>query len=211
MSNELVEALAAMQEQAALNLAEKMLNEGEDPLTILDLCRQAVEIVGQRFEAGQYFLPELIMAGEMLKKISKLAEPFLKQTSTVATARLGKVVIGSAEGDIHDIGKDIVSFMLEVNGFEVHDIGVDVPPAEFVAAIRQFEPDVLGVSALLTTAFESIKRTVEAVNAAGLKDRVKIMIGGGTVDEQVQKYAGADAYGADAVAAVSLVKQWTRT
>lgn len=211
MSNELVEALAAMQEQAALNLAEKMLNEGEDPLKILDLCRQAVEIVGQRFEAGQYFLPELIMAGEMLKKISRLAEPFLKQNSTVATARLGKVVIGSAQGDIHDIGKDIVSFMLEVNGFEVHDIGVDVPPAEFVAAIRQFEPDVLGVSALLTTAFESIKRTVEAVNAAGLKDRVKIMIGGGTVDEQVKKYAGADAYGPDAVAAVSLVKKWTRT
>lgn len=211
MSNELVEALAAMQEQASLNLAEKMLNEGQDPLKILDLCRQAVEIVGQRFEAGQYFLPELIMAGEMLKKISKLAEPFLKQNSTVATARLGKVLIGSAEGDIHDIGKDIVTFMLEVNGFEVHDIGVDVPPAEFVAAIRQFEPDVLGVSALLTTAFESIKRTVEAVNAAGLKDRVKIMIGGGTVDEQVRKYAGADAYGADAVAAVSLVKQWMRT
>ena len=211
MSNELVEALAAMQEQAALNLAEKMLNEGQDPLKILDLCRQAVEIVGQRFEAGQYFLPELIMAGEMLKKISKLAEPFLKQNSTVATARLGKVLIGSAEGDIHDIGKDIVTFMLEVNGFAVHDIGVDVPPAEFVAAIRQFEPDVLGVSALLTTAFESIKRTVEAVNAAGLKDRVKIMIGGGTVDEQVRKYAGADAYGADAVAAVSLVKQWMRT
>jgi 5-methyltetrahydrofolate--homocysteine methyltransferase len=211
MSNELVEALAAMQEQAALNLAEKMLNEGQDPLKILDLCRQAVEIVGQRFEAGQYFLPELIMAGEMLKKISKLAEPFLKQNSTVATARLGKVLIGSAEGDIHDIGKDIVTFMLEVNGFAVHDIGVDVPPAEFVAAIRQFEPDVLGVSALLTTAFESIKRTVEAVNAAGLKDRVKIMIGGGTVDEQVRKYAGADAYGADAVAAVSLVKQWMLT
>ena len=137
MSKELVDAMAKMKENEALKLAEEMLNEGEDPLKILEMGREAVEIVGKQFELGKYFLPELILAGEMLKKISKLAEPFLKQGSGVKTERLGKVVIGSVEGDIHDIGKDIVTFLLDVNGFEVHDLGVDVPPQRFVKAIQE--------------------------------------------------------------------------
>jgi 5-methyltetrahydrofolate--homocysteine methyltransferase len=167
-----------------------------------------VEIVGQRFEAGRYFLPELIMAGEMLKKISQIAKPFLKrECSTKADVR-GKVVIGSVKGDIHDIGKDIVTFMLEINGFEVHDLGVDVPAEKFVDAIKTVQPDIVGMSALLTTAFESMKNTVEVIKNAGLRDGVKIMVGGGTVDEKVKQYSGADAYGADAVAAVKLSIEW---
>ena len=118
--NELVDDIAHMKEQDALNLAEKMLNEGENPIRILEMCREAVEYVGKQFEIGKYFLPELIMAGEMLKKISKMTEPFVKQDAGQNTERIGKVVIGSVKGDIHDIGKDIVIFMLDVNGFEVH-------------------------------------------------------------------------------------------
>ena len=206
--NELVDAIAHMKEQDALNLAEKMLNEGENPIKILEMCREAVEYVGKQFELGNYFLPELIMAGEMLKKISKMAEPFVKQDAGQNTERIGKVVIGSVKGDIHDIGKDIVIFMLDVNGFEVQDLGVDVPPEEFVDAIRHTQPQVVGMSALLTTVFESFKNTVAAIKAAGLRDDVKIMIGGGTVTDDVRKYSGADAYGKDAVAAVNLSKKW---
>jgi len=206
--NELVDAIAHMKEQNALNLAEKMLNEGENPISILEMCREAVEYVGKQFELGNYFLPELIMAGEMLKKISKMTEPFVKQDTSQNTERIGKVVIGSVKGDIHDIGKDIVIFMLDVNGFEVQDLGVDVPPEEFVDAIRQTQPQIVGMSALLTTVFESFKNTVEAIKVAGLRDDVKIMIGGGTVTDDVRKYSGADAYGKDAVAAVNLSKKW---
>lgn len=206
--NDLVDAMARMKEKEALTLAEKMLNDGEDPLRVLDLCREAVEYVGKQFEQGKYFLPELILAGEMLKKISKMAEPFLKQDAGEAVERIGKVVIGSVKGDIHDIGKDIVVFLLDVNGFEVHDLGVDVPPSEFIDAIRQVEPQVVGMSALLTTVFESFKDTVAAIEAAGLRNQVKIMIGGGTVTDEVRGYSGADAYGEDAVAAVNLAKKW---
>jgi len=206
--NALVDAMANMREQDALNLAEKMLNEGEDPLKILELCREAVEFVGKQFELGKYFLPELILAGEMLKKISKMAEPFLKKDAGKKTERTGKVVIGSVKGDIHDIGKDIVIFLLDVNGFEVHDLGVDVPPQQFVDAIRKTRPQIVGLSALLTTVFESFKDTVAAIKDAGLRDEVMIMIGGGTVTDEVRDYSGADAYGEDAVAAVNLAKKW---
>ena len=208
MSNELVDAMAKMREQEALDLAEKMLNDGEDPLKVLDLCREAVEIVGKQFEEGKYFLPELVLSGEMLKKISKMAEPFMKQEAEKKAERLGKVVMGTVQGDIHDIGKDIVTFLLDVNGFEVHDLGVDVPPQRFVEAIRAVQPQVVGMSALLTLAFESLKSTVDAIREAGLRDQVKIMIGGGGVDDEVREYAGADAYGEDAMAAVNLSKKW---
>jgi len=208
MSDKLVDAMVHMREQEALSLAEKMLNDGVHPLKVLEQCREAVEKVGKQFELGKYFLPELIMAGEMLKKISKMTEPFVKQDAGQNTERIGKVVIGSVKGDIHDIGKDIVIFMLDVNGFEVQDLGVDVPPEEFVDAIRQTQPQVVGMSALLTTVFESFKNTVAAIKDAGLRDDVKIMIGGGTVTDDVRKYSGADAYGKDAVAAVNLSKKW---
>lgn len=208
MSNELTEAMVAMKEQEAFDLAEKMLQASESPLKVLELCRQALEEVGRRFEAGKYFLPELILAGQMLKQISTMAQPYLKQDSETPTERLGKVVIGTVEGDIHDIGKDIVVFLLDVNGFEVHDLGVDVPRQKFVDAIKDVQPQVVAMSALLTTAFESLKCTVDAIAEAGLRDNVKIMIGGGAVSDDVRKFAGADAYGEDAVSGVTLAKKW---
>ena len=210
MSNELVDAMVSMKEQDTLNLAAKMLKDGEDPLRVLELGRQALEIVGQQFESGTYFLPELVLAGEMLKKISKMAEPFLKQDTGQKTESLGKIVIGTVEGDVHDIGKDIVTFLLDVSGFEVHDLGVDVPAQRFVDAIKEEQPAIVGMSALLTLAFDYLKSTVEAIKAAGLRDQVKIMIGGGIVDEKVRKFSGADAYGEDAVAAVTIAKKWVQ-
>jgi methanogenic corrinoid protein MtbC1 len=210
MSNDLVDAMVNMRETEAMELAQKMLDAGEDPLQVLEHCREALEIVGKQFEAGKYFLPELILSGEMLKRISKMAKPFMRKESINKAEAKGKVVIGSVKGDIHDIGKDIVVFLLDINGFEVHDLGVDVPAEKFVEAISQIQPAVVGMSALLTTALESMKNTVDAIKNAGLRDRVKIMVGGGAVDEKVRKYADADAYGPDAVAAVNLSKEWAK-
>jgi 5-methyltetrahydrofolate--homocysteine methyltransferase len=211
MSDGLVDAMANMRETEAMKLAQIMLDGGEDPLKVLESCRAALEIVGQRFEAGKYFLPELIMAGEMLKKISQIAKPFIKKECGTKADVRGKVVIGSVKGDIHDIGKNIVTFMLDINGFEVHDLGVDVPAEKFVAAIKEVRPEIVGMCALLTTAFESMKNTVEVIEDAGLRDQIKIMVGGGTVDEKVKEYTGADAYGADAVAAVKLSRKWVES
>jgi len=210
MPPDLVEAIAGMREEEAKALAQEALEAGKDPLEVLEQCREAMELVGRWFEEGKYFLPELIMAGEMLKTISKMAEPYLKQGSGPSSERIGRVVIGSVAGDIHDIGKDMVAFLLEVNGFQVHDLGVDVDPQRFVEAVKEFQPQVVGLSALLSTVLGAMKETVAALVEAGVRDRVKIMVGGSAVDEGVAKFAGADGYGKDAVAAVSLAKGWVR-
>ncbi|HEM61083.1 MAG TPA: methionine synthase [Chloroflexi bacterium] len=207
MSKELVNAIADMKEQEALKLAQEMLDGGSDPMEILGAAREAMGVVGRRYEEGSYFLPELILSGVMLNQIAEMVKPKLVKESE-KEKRQGKVVIGTVEGDIHDIGKDIVVFMLDVNGFEVLDLGIDVPADKFVEAIKDFGPQVVGLSGFLTLAFDSMKDTVEAIKKAGLRDKVKIMIGGGQISDEIKKYTGADAYGKDAMAGVSLAKQW---
>lgn len=207
MMESLVNALVEMKEKEALQEAKQLLDAGKDPMDILDSCSKAMEVVGKRFEKGIYFLPHLMMAGEMLKRISEMIKPLLKEQK--AETGLARVLIGTVEGDIHDIGKNIVVFLLEANAFEVRDIGINQKPAKFVEAIREFQPAVVGMSGLLTLAFDAMKKTVEAIQEAGLREKVRIMIGGGVVTEKVKEYAGADAYGPDAVAAVRLCKQWT--
>jgi 5-methyltetrahydrofolate--homocysteine methyltransferase len=167
-----------------------------------------MDIVGKRFEQQEYFLPELVLAGEMLENIGALAKPLIQEKSGGEAKKLGRVLIGTVHGDLHDIGKNIVTFMLDINGFEVKDIGIDVPVAKFVEEIREFKPSVVGLSGFLTLAFDSMKETVQAIEAAGLRKEMKIMIGGGQVDEAVRTYTGADAYGSNAVAAVTLCRQW---
>jgi methanogenic corrinoid protein MtbC1 len=206
MSKELVNAIADMREEEALKLAREMVEGGSEPMAILDAAREAMAVVGQRYEEDTYFLPELMLAGEMMSQITDIVKPELAKLPEIE--RQGKVVIGTVEGDIHDIGKNIVSFLLDVNGFDVLDLGVDVSSQKFVEAIRDFQPQVVGLSGFLTLAFDVMKETVEAIKAAGLRDEVKIMIGGGQVNEEIRKYAGADAYGKDAMAGVSLAKKW---
>ena len=206
MSQKLIDAIADMREDEALEVVREMVESGAQPMVILDDVKAAMDIVGQRFEEGVYFLPELMLAGEMLNEIIEVVKPGLSESA--AEERLGKVVIGTVEGDIHDIGKDIVSFMLNVNGFEVLDLGVDVPAQKFTEAIKEFQPQVVGLSGFLTLTYDTMKDTIEAIKAAGLRDGVKIMIGGGQMDEQVRVHTGADAYGKNAMTAVKLAKDW---
>jgi len=201
-----VNLMADLKEEEVLTLTEEKIAGGEDPFMILDSARAAMEIVGKRFEAGEYFLPDLIMSGEILKGVSEIVRPYIKQGKEVK--KEGRVVIGTVEGDIHDIGKDIVVFMLDVNGYEVFDLGVDVPAERFLEKIREVSPQVVGLSGFLILAFDAMKRTVEEIEKAGLREKIKIMIGGGQIDEKVREYVKADAYGKDAVAAVNLCKKW---
>lgn len=208
MKDKLVEAIASMQEEEAMALAQQILDAGEDPQVVLNACREAMNVVGERYEKGEYYLPELIVAGDMLNEIGELVKPRLK-AEIKADEPFGKVVVGTVAGDVHDIGKDIVLFMLDSNNFEVYDLGVDVPASAFVDKIKEVEPDVVALSGFLTLAFDSMKETVTAIAEAGLRDKVKIMIGGAPMDEKVTEYIGADSFGRDATAAVKLAKQWT--
>lgn len=203
----LVQQIADMQEEESVKLADEMLKSGYDPIKVLAHCREAMELVGKRYAEGEYFLPELMLAGEMLKAIGEMAKPLIKQ-DTSATKSAGTVIIGTVQGDLHDIGKNIVTFMLEINGFKVVDLGIDVPIANFVESIKEHKPQVVGLSGFLTLAFDAMKTTVEAIKEAGLRDNIKIMIGGGQVDETIRNYTGADAFGLNAMDAVSLCKEW---
>jgi len=206
MAADLASALADLKEVEALKIVKDKLGAGEEPLKILDEARKGMEVVGKRFAASEYFIPDLVYSGEILKAVTELVKP--KLTKEVGTKRLGKVVFGTVAGDIHDIGKDIVVFMLDVNGFEVYDLGVDVPAQKFVDKIKESGAPIVGLSGFLTLAFDSMKQTIEVMKTAGLRDKVKVMIGGGQITDEVRKYTGADAFGKDAMAGVALAKKW---
>ncbi|MAF85485.1 MAG: methionine synthase [Dehalococcoidales bacterium] len=206
MVRDIVSALADLKEKEALKIVQERLSAGDDPLSILEDTKQAMGIIGKRFETREYFIPDLVYSGEILKEITKMVK--LKLPKTAQDERPGKVIIGTVAGDIHDIGKNIVTFMLDINGFEVYDLGVDLPAQKFVEKIKETDANIVGLSGFLTLVFDSMKETIEAIKAAGLRDRVKIMVGGGLIDDEIRKYTGADAYGRDAIAAVSLARKW---
>jgi 5-methyltetrahydrofolate--homocysteine methyltransferase len=188
-----------------LELTENLLKSQTDPLEILGALRRAMGEVGRLFEEEEYFIPELILAGKMLKSIADKVKPHL--TADVESEKKGRVLLGTVAGDIHDIGKDIVAIMLDVNGYEVLDLGVDVPVERFVEAARTFKPQVVGLSGFLTLVYEPMKETIQAIRDESLEN-IRFMIGGGQIDEQVKSYTGADGYGRDAIEAVKFCKKW---
>lgn len=207
MSKELVNAITDIREDDVLQITNELLDAGTSPTDILDACRQAMGVIGKRFEMGEAFIPDLMLAGEMMTTIAEILKP--RMAEEASAKKLGKVVMGTVQGDIHDIAKDIVCFMLDLNGFEVTDLGVNVPPAKFVETVKETGAKIVGLSGFLTLAYDPMKETVAAFKAAGLND-VKIMIGGGQVDENIRRYTGADAYGKNAMVAVALAKEWVK-
>ena len=205
MSQKLIDAIIEMREDDALKVTNELLDDGASPSDILSACKDAMDIIGKRFEDGEAFIPELMLAGEMMTAITSILKP--RMVEEASGEKLGKIVLGTVQGDIHDIAKDIVGFMLDLNGFEVTDLGVDVPPEKFVETVKETGAKIVGLSGFLTLAFDPMKETVAALKAAGLDD-IKIMIGGGQIDENIRQYTGADAYGKDAMAAVAIAKDW---
>lgn len=204
---DLVTALADLKEQAVLEIVRQRLDSGGSGFEILEDAARAMEIVGARFADGDYFIPDLVYSGEIMRQITAMVKPSLAETDE-DREYLGTFLIGTVAGDIHDIGKDIVAFMLEVSGFRVIDLGVDVPVQKFVAEIRELKPDIVGLCALLTIAFHSLKKTIDAISEAGLREDIKIVVGGSQVDDQVREFAGADAFCQDAMCGVFLAKEW---
>ena len=209
MAKDLTNLLADLKEDEVIAIVRERLGKNEDPMKILNEASRGMEIVGKRFADSKYFIPDLVYSGEILKKINEQVKPKLSGGSEVK--KVGKVIMGTVAGDIHDIGKDIVVFMLDVSGFEVYDLGIDVPVQKFVDAIKETDAPVVGMSGFLTLAFDSMKQTVDAIQQAGLREKVKVMIGGGQITDEVVKYTGADGFGKDAMAGVTLARKWTVT
>lgn len=202
MENKLYDLIVNMEEEEALAYAKEYLEEGKDAQELLDVCRDAMDEVGNLFEQGEYFLSELLLGGEIFQSIMALALPHLGEG---AQQKLGKMVLGTVREDIHDIGKDIFKAFVEAAGFEVVDIGVDVPEDKFVEAVKAEQPDLVGMSCLITAGMVTMKSTIEALREAGLI--VPVIIGGGRVDEDVKAYVGADAWADDAASGVRLSKE----
>lgn len=204
MENRLIRAMADLDEEQTLSIVQKQIASGRSSIQIVEDCRKGVEIVGQRYSAGEYFLSDLIMSEEIFKGVMKLLEPSLVTPNPPGGV---PIVMGTVEGDIHDLGKNIVVYMLRSNGFQVHDLGVNVPPEKFVQAVNETGARILGLSVLLSFCVSSVKKVVDLLKEVGLRDKVKIVVGGYPVDRVVKEYTGADDYANDITQAIKILKK----
>lgn len=192
---------------ATFEATKEALAAGIEPMAIIkDGLIPGMNIVGEKFSSGEYFLPDLIIAADGMQKAMTLLEPeLLKRQQAIESA--GTVLLGTVKGDIHEIGKSLVGTMLSANGFKVHDLGVDVPTETFVAKVQEMKPDIIGLSALLTTTMVMQREVIKALAEAGIRDKVKVMVGGAPVTRSWAEEIGADGYAEDAMAAVQIARQ----
>jgi len=200
MPEEISSLIADLQRDRALEIVKKRLEEGDDPLRLLGECRGGMTIVGDRFQKGDYFLAELMLSAEIFKTAVSTLRPYLARVRP--SKPLGRVTLATMQGDIHDLGKNILATLLEASGFEVQDLGVDVPPERLVSNVRDTNPDFVGFSALITTTFDSMKQAVDMLSEAGLRHQIKLMVGGGVTTPMVRDYIGADFQTTDAMEGV---------
>ncbi len=204
---ELSQAVIDGDDELVVSLTQQALDQGLSPVDIIQSgLTPGIDVVGEKFGCGEYFLPHLVMAGNAMKAAMGLLDPALK-ASGMARESVGTVVLGTVAGDIHEIGKSLVGTMLTASGFVVHDLGVDVPTDKFVTTVRETGANLVGLSALLTTTMNVQKKVVEALTEAGLRDGVKVMLGGAPVSSQWADEIGADGYAEDATGAVALARR----
>lgn len=203
----LLDAFLNMDESSARQIVKSLLDDSVDPFEILEVCRGGMLAIGKRFESGEFFLSEMIMAAEIFKQVTELVKPHLGNSPSESK---GTVVIGTVSGDVHDIGKNIFVSLLEVGGFRIVDLGVDVSQERFVEAIREYHPEVVGMSCLLSNSIEEMKLAVDAITEAGLRDKVKIIIGGGRLEDDAAEYIKPDAYTDNAAQGVKICLEFLR-
>jgi 5-methyltetrahydrofolate--homocysteine methyltransferase len=204
--NRLRECIVNLDIEGIKQACQNALAAGIPPLeAVTEGMAKGMDVVGEKYEAREYFLAELIMAGEVMKEGMKILEPYLKEAKI---EKLGKVVLGTVRGDLHDIGKNIVATLLGAAGFEVIDLGVDVPAEKFLETVRTQKPDILGMSALLTATMSEMENVIRELEKAGQRDKVKVIVGGAPLTEEYAKKIRADAYAPDAVACVNMCKKW---
>jgi 5-methyltetrahydrofolate--homocysteine methyltransferase len=211
MSENLMDAMANLEEDNALALVKKKLEVGETAYEIVEQCRKGVEIVGKRYSEGTYYLSDLVMSEAILKDVMEIIEPHFPNNGTGTNGSNGvQVVMGTIEGDIHDLGKNIVIYLLRSSGYRVHDLGVDVSPEKFVEAIKETGANIIGICVLLTFCIGYVKKLIDLLAETGLRDKVTVVLGGYPVDEQVKEYTGADYVSNDGVKALEIFEQISR-
>jgi methylmalonyl-CoA mutase cobalamin-binding domain/chain len=201
---QLAHQLADLEEETVLKIVRQRIEAGDDLLQILEECNEGMQLVGKRYEQGEYYIAGLIMSGEIFREVVEIIQPLLVKSTDKKSS--GRILVGTVSGDIHDIGKNMVGMLLACYGFTVIDLGVDVPPAEFAAKAVEIKPDIVGLSGLITASFEMMKETVSVLRSEARKNNLSfpILIGGGMIDHQVCQYVGADYWLKDAMAGVRL-------
>ena len=199
------ESLLSFDSEAVRIGVEEAIRTGVPVEVLIESLRGGMEAVGDKFRAGEFFVTDLIVAGEIMKEAQEVLEPLMRNTPTVG---LATVVVATVAGDIHDIGKSIFVMLMKAEGFRVIDLGVDVSSEKIIAAVKEHRPEILGLSALLTTNLEEFPKIVEALKREGLRDSVKVIIGGATVTEQFARESGVDAYAKSAVEGISFSRGW---
>jgi methylmalonyl-CoA mutase cobalamin-binding domain/chain len=205
--SQIKQAMTSLQEDELSSLVNRSLDTGADPLKVIDALRDGIWEVGTRYERGEYFISELIIAGEMMKRSVEILKPHLKARQLSAR---GAIVLGAALGDLHDIGKEIVKSLLIAEGFEVHDLGVDVNPSTFVDQVQQTEARVLGISALLSTSTPAAAKVVDELKNRGIRKNSMVILGGAAVRDWMVKDYGVDAAVNDAVKGIRLIRSWVQ-
>lgn len=209
MEELIIKAVEELDEDKVINLASRALNDGMEPFYLLDLIKEGMNRVGKLYENKQYFIADLIMAGLIFKEVLKL-DKMVAQFHNDNAKKVGKLLIGTVKGDLHDIGKDIFRGMMEANRFDVIDLGVDVPKELFVQGVEKYEPDIVGLSGVLNFTIETMKNTVDALKKAGLKDNRLVILGGNHLTKEACEYIGADYYTNDASIGVKYCKKWIK-
>ncbi len=200
--NELINAFGELREEA-IEIVERRIKNGDDPFIILDQCQRGLKLVGERYEQGIYYISGLIIAGEIMDRIAKSLLPVIERS--IPGKHSGCIILGTVQGDIHSLGKDLVKVLLRCNGFTVHDMGVDLSPADAVRAAEEHRPDIVGLSCLINSCYDAMKETIKMVRGSiGKKQNAPAFIIGGQVDETVRRYCGADYWVNDAMAGVRL-------
>jgi len=206
--NQLNDAIITMDIKAAKLLCQEALNQDIEPTRIIEeAIVEAVSVIGDKFDAEEYFLAELIFAGEIIKELMHILEPYIKKKNKIKND--SRLVLGTAKGDMHDIGKNVVKTFLIAEGFEVIDLGVDVSPEMFVNAVKNERPNILAISALISSTMPEIKNTIKALKQANLRNQVKIIIGGAPITPQFVENVGADGYAKNAIEGIKICKRWT--
>ena len=206
--NALTQAVGDLDETAVVEILEAFVAEnptGEEAYGVVNACQQGMAIVGELFEKNEYFVGDLIFAGELLNQAIDILKPVI---SGDKSKKIGTIILGTVKGDLHDIGKNIFASMVDAAGFEVYDLGIDVPPGDFVEKVKEIKPQIVGMSGVLTLALDSMKATVDALTEAGLRNDIKIIIGGNPVTEDACSQIGADAFTTNAAAGVKQCQGW---
>jgi dimethylamine corrinoid protein len=210
MARSIVEVFQGLKVSEIEGVIHQKIEEGESPYSLIKECQEEMARIGKKFESGEYFLAELIISAKMFEKVVQLLSPMLKGGEQ-GYHSLGKIVLGTPKGDIHDLGKNIFSVLAGAAGFNVIDLGIDVPPVKFLESIKQERPEIVGMSGLITTVYPSMKEVVDLLIQSGLRDRVKIIIGGGATGEEARRYVGADAQTFDAAEGVRICQTFVNT